>query len=205
MITEGYYVASHRLEGYQIGYDWFQTKKSHTGFTIESRHTIFGALACVQTARFEVDEDWTPKHLSVKVPDQETSCIVEFSDAETVVIYHTPQGRQGNRFNCPVPRQRALFLLNGGFYFPLHVVRRFPFETGSHQRYDLIPQGLVEVIPLKDIQKDGQYLRVLEMRMAIGQLQDTMQLYIDDRYDLVRYNTQNSNLQVQFEREVPHA
>ncbi|HKP71563.1 MAG TPA: hypothetical protein VJT82_01415 [Pyrinomonadaceae bacterium] len=195
-VSKGYYVATSLSNNLQVGYDSFVVREDEGGLVVESKHLIFGGNAPVQTARFNLDLDWTPRRLEVTVEDLMTA-VVEFGETETSLHASTPQGEQRTSF--PVGRRRAYFLMSGALYFPMHIVRRFDFDNPQPQKFDLVPSGLCEVRRGEDLVEDGETFRQLEMRFQIESIEDAAMLVVNRRGDLVRYRTRNQNLLVKLE------
>ncbi|HEX8776156.1 MAG TPA: hypothetical protein VF735_21480 [Pyrinomonadaceae bacterium] len=195
--AEGYYVATNMNNGVQMGYDWFAVRQVDDGLLVESRHTIFGPSPIpVQHARFEMDADWTPRRLEVKA-DEVASLLMEFSDDAISISTRSQQGER--TMNYPFGRRRAFVLLNGGLYFPLHIVRRFNYDDPQPQQFNIVPGGICEVRRLDDFVEDGRTYRLLEMRVFVNGSDDIVRLVINGRGDLERYQTRNMNLLVKLE------
>jgi hypothetical protein len=192
--SEGYYVATNLATGVQIGYDWFAVRAMDDGLTVESRHTIFGANIPVQHAQFELDDDWTPRRLTVKA-EQLFAVKMEFEDNQTTLSTTTSTGTK--EMLLPIGRHLAVVFINGGLYFPLHIVRRFDQE--QPQQFSVIPDGLGEVRRMADLVEDGQTFRVLETKISIAGLQDVLQLVVNESGDMVRYHGKSQNVLVRLE------
>lgn len=195
-LDKGYYVATNLSNNLQIAYDSFAIRETEEGIVVESKHNVFGANIPQQTAHFALDRDWVPRRLDVTAEGL-MNVVVEFGDAETSLHVKSPQGEQQARF--PVGRRRAYFLMSGALYFPLHIVRRFRMNDAAPQTFDLIPSGVCEVRRGEDVFEDGQTLRQLNMRFQIEGLEDVVNMFINERGDLVRYITRNQNLLVKLE------
>lgn len=196
-ITEGYYVATNMTSGLQIGYDWFAVRPMDDSIIIESKHTMFGSSGIpVQLARFYIYPDWTPQRLEVKA-ESVFSVDMEFGDHETILSTSSAEGSHQMRF--PVGRQRAFVLLSGGLYFPLHIVRRFRFEDPMPQQFNIIPEGIAEVRRLDDVIDSGQSYQLLEVKLWVAGMEDLLRLFVNERGDLIRYQTRNQNLLVKLE------
>jgi len=196
-ITEGRYVATDLIQGIQVAYDWFAVKPAENGLVIESRHTVMGVPGMpVQHAQFAVEPDWTPRRITVQA-DQLLSLEVEFSDTATVMFISEKDSSR--KIELPIGRDRALFLLNGGLYFPLHIVRRFNFDDSKPQQFNIIPNGLAEVTRLPDKVEENETLRILETKISLPGYEDVLRLYVNAHGDLVRYQARNQNLVVQLE------
>jgi hypothetical protein len=196
-LSEGHYIALSQAEGVQVGYDWFAVRPESGGLLVESRHTIFGAPSIpVQQARFSLDADWTPRRFEVKAENL-FSLVIEFADQSSVMFMTDQNGTQ--RTDVPVGRHKALVLLNGGLYFPLHVVRRFRFDDPRPQQFNIIPNGLMEVRQLDDETRDGQRFHILEAKVAVAGFEDVLRIVVNERGDMVRYQARNQNVVVQLE------
>lgn len=200
-ISEGRYVATNLTQGVQVAYDWFAVKPAQDGLVIESRHTVMGVPSMpVQQAQFAVEPDWTPRHIKVQA-DQLFSLEVEFQETATVMSISQQDNNQ--RVEVPIGRDRALFLLNGGLYFPLHIVRRFNFDDAQPQQFNIIPNGLAEATRLSDSVEGNERLRVLETKISLPGFEDVLRLYVNEHGDLVRYQARNQNLVVELEERGP--
>ena len=193
---EGHYVATSLSNNVQVGYDSFAIREAAGGLVVESRHVSFGGGVPPQAARFTLDADWTPRQLEITAEGVMTADI-DFGEAECAITVRSPRGEQQMRF--PVGRARAYFLMSGGLYFPLHIVRRFRFDDPAPQLFDLLPPGVCEVRRVEDVVEDGEALRQLEMRFQIDGLEDFARLVVSRQGDLVRYRTRNQNLLVKLE------
>lgn len=198
-VTSGYYTATNMSNNLQVGLDSFVVRAHGDGLLVESQHHLFGGSAPVQNAKFAVDADWTPRRLDIAA-EGIMSAAVEFGDSETTLVIQSPEREERMRY--PVGRRRAYFLMSGGLYFPMHLVRRFRFDDFAPQLFDLIPTGTCQVRRLEDLKEGDETLRQLEMRFQLGTVEDIVQLIVNQRGDLIRYQTRNQNLLVKLdERE----
>lgn len=195
-LTEGYYTATSLTNRLQVGYDWFAIREVGDQLIVESRHTLFGVPIPPQEARFELDRDWTPRRFEVRA-EQLFSAEVEFGETETSMRIREASGEKELR--APVRRRRALFMLNGGLYFPLHAVRRFQFDNPQPQQFELFPEGVAEVRRMQDTIEEGRILRHLEMKVLMAGMEDTLLLTVNDNDDLIQYQTKGQNLLVKLE------
>jgi hypothetical protein len=196
-VTEGRYVATSLTEGVQVAYDWFSVKPVENGLLIESRHTVMGVPTMpVQHAQFTVGADWTPRYIRVQA-EPLFSLEVEFADQ--VIVMSISEKDSSRKVEFPIGRDRALFLLNGGLYFPLHIVRRFDFTSNRPQQFSIVPTGMAEVSRLEDIVEDGETLRLLETQISLPGYDEVLRLYVSTRGDLVRYQARNQNVVVKLE------
>lgn len=195
-VSRGAYVATDLSNNLQVGYDTFAVQETEEAVVVESKHVVFGGLLPTQTARFEMDADWTPRRAEIRIADS-MSADIEFGEAETRVVGRSPQGER--RLTYPVGRHRAYFFMNGSLYFPMHLVRRFDFDDPRPQRFDLALGGLCEVRRAEDVTEDGETFRRLEMRWRIEALEDQVSMLVNRRGDLVSYRTSNQNLFVKLE------
>jgi len=199
LVTSGHYIATNLSNNLQVGLDSFQVREQADGLVVESKHRLFGAGMPVQNSIFALDSDWTPRRLDISA-EGGLGASVDFGETETNVVIKNAQEEQRIRF--PVGRRRAYFLMNGGLYFPMHLVRRFRFEDFAPQLFDLVPTGSCQVRRLEDVEEGGERLRQLEMRFQVEAAEDVIRLFVNDRGDLTRYRTRNQNLLVQLdERE----
>lgn len=197
-IAEGRYVATDLSQGVQVAYDWFGVKPAENGLVIESRHTVMGVPGMpVQHVQFAVEPNWTPRHITVQA-DQLLCLEVDFLDTATVMS--VLEKGSSRKIELPIARDRALFLLNGGLYFPLHIVRRFNFDDPQPQQFNIIPNGLAEVTRLADKVEENETLRVLETKISLPGYEDALRLYVNAKGDLVRYQARNQNLVVELEQ-----
>jgi hypothetical protein len=199
-LAEGYYTATNMSSGFQIGYDWFAVRDAGDGLMIESKHTLFGTGLPQQCVRFELDADWTPRRLELTA-ESLFALSASFEESETLITTRDAQGEKQFRF--AVGRRQAYFLLSGGLYFPLHLVRRFDFENTQPQTFNMIPEGICEVRRIEDLTEEGRTFRQLEGRMYLAGIDDMVRLVINERDDLVRYHTRNQNLLVKLEERGP--
>lgn len=201
-LAEGYYTVTSLVNGIQLGYDWFAVRENgHDGLVVESKHTIFGSNIPVQHARFEIERDWTPRRFEISA-GQNFKAAVDFGESETLMTSEDAQG--AHEFRVPVGRRRAYLLVSGGLYFPLHIVRRFDFQSSLPKQFDLLPEGVCEVRRIEDAAaEDGQRLRQLEMKVMLVGVEDTLSLVVDEHDDLLRYQTRNLNLLVKYEKHIP--
>lgn len=198
-VTEGVYVATRLDNNVQVGYDTFAVRETAGGVVVDSKHVVFGGHVPTQTARFEMDPDWTPRRADITVGDS-MSAVIEFDDAETRVSARSPQGER--LVTYPTGRHRAYFFMNGSFYFPMHIVRRFDFNDPRPQGFDLALGGLCEVRRAPDVEEDGETFRRLEMRWRFEALEDQLTLMVNGRGDLVSYRSSGQNLLVKLEEGV---
>lgn len=198
-LKRGHYIATSLGNNVQLGYDSFVVHETGDGLIVESKHTIFAANVPVQTAKFALDDDWTPRRLDVFAKDLMTATI-EFGEVESNILIRTPKREQ--RASFPVGRRRAYFLMSGALYFPMHLVRRYRFEDAAPQHFDLVPSGICEVRRIEDLHEDDKTFRQLEMRFQAEGFEDLVHLIVNERNDLVRYRTRNLKLLVKLdERE----
>lgn len=201
-LSEGYYVATSQASGVQIGYDWFSVRAAERGLLIESRHTIFGSHQIpVQHARFEVDEDWTPRRLEVKA-EPAFAAVLEFGENGLSVSASTSKGLRLQ--NYPGSRHRMFVMLSGGLYFPLHVVRRFRFDSSEAQQFTVFPDGIAEVRRLDDLVEDDKTFRILEMKLWLGSIEDTLRIVVNERGDMVRYQAKSQHVLVRLDQRGTH-
>jgi len=150
----------------------------------------------VQHARFTVGPDWTPRYIQVQA-EPVFSLEVQFEDRVTVMSF--TEKDSSRRVEFPIGRERALFLLNGGLYFPLHIVRRFDFDSTQPQQFSIVPTGIAEVSRLEDTVEGGETLRLLETKISLPGYDEVLRLYVNTRGDLVRYQARNQNVVVKLE------
>lgn len=198
-VAEGAYVATRLDNNVQVGYDTFAVRETAAGVVVDSKHVVFGGQMPTQTARFEMDPDWTPRRVDITVGDSIT-VVIEFGEAETRVIARSPQGER--LMTYPIGRRRAYFFMNGSFYFPMHVVRRFDFDDPRPQSFDLALGGLCEVRRAPDVAEDGETFRQLNMRWRCEGVEDQLTLMVSGRGDLVSYRTSSQYLLVKLEEGV---
>ena len=201
-LTEGFYVATSQASGVQIGYDWFSVRKAESGLLVESRHTIFGSHQIpVQHARFELDDDWTPRRLEVKA-EPSFSTVMEFGEAGLSVSATTAKGLRQQSY--PGSRHRTFVMLSGGLYFPLHIVRRFRFDSTEPQQFTVFPDGVAEVRRLEDLSEEDKTFRILEMKLRIGSIEDTLRIVVNHRGDMVRYHAKSQHVLVRLDQRGTH-
>ncbi len=199
-ISSGYYVARLPTNNEVIAYDQFEIKRQADGIVIDSIHNILIAEVPQQIARFEMDEDWTPRRLKIEAGPL-FSAMVEFGESEIVLDSRSIQGENTTRY--PISRFRAYFMMNGAAYFPLHIVRRFDFDNREPQRFDIVPEGECWAVRIGDIVEQGETLAQIEVRFSFLGKSDLMSLLINTRGDLIRYSVRNQNLIVTLEDKAP--
>lgn len=199
-LGERTYLATDLASGLQVGYDRFRLGETGDGLCVESRHTAFGTPTPVQRVEFHLDRDWIPRRLAVR-SEAWHSLEVEFSERETRV--RACRGEQERELILPVGRREALFLLSGGFSFPVHAVRRFPRESSGPVRFQMIPEGICELRRGPDGPWRADGLRMLEMKLAVAGVEDRLQLLVDSEDELVRFHARNRNLLVRLEEAGP--
>jgi len=195
-VTEGQYVATSLVSHAQVAYDQFSVEETGGHVTVRSKHTVLGnASVPTQFVEFHLNSQWHPEKLDIRAA--EASVLVTFDPQQAVMkVNHQNQERS---FVFPASRERAYFVLSGGLYFPLHIVRRLNFEATGPQRFDVIPQGSCEVVPGPVIEENGKPLRTFEMKLLVGGAEDLLTLVVNNDGDLVRYRTRNQGLMVQLE------
>lgn len=199
-VSSGYYVARAPSNNSPVAYDWFEVKSQDGGILIDSIHNILIAEVPQHIARFALDADWTPRRLMVEAGPS-FSARVEFGESE--VVFHSRIEQEEQTSRCAVGRRRAYFMMNGGLYFPLHVIRRFDFAISQPQRFDIVPEGECEAVRLDDSIEAGETLAQLEMRLSFLGMTDIIHLWINSKNDLVRYRVRNQNLIVTLEDQAP--
>lgn len=199
-MMRGYYVARGGEGGGTIvAYDWFEIRRGETEMVVESRHEQLIPVRLEQKARFEMELDWTPKRLTVQVPEDDLSCCVIFRD-ESVTLSLCRGGAEEETVVSEVPRKSAIFLLNGGLYFPLLAVQRFRREGMMPTRFNIIPDGTCE---LKQV--GGRESRTVEMAVAVQGHREVFGIQTDAEGTVLSYTTLSSNLHVTLESELPDA
>jgi hypothetical protein len=198
-LSKGCYVATSISSGVQIGYDEFEVRRGGGNVLVESKHVLCGMSGPHQISRFQLDPDWTPRRLEVNV-EQGIRALVEFDETSTSMAIYDPKVGE-RRMSFPVGRQRAYFLLSGGLYFPLHLVRRFRFDDTQPQHFDIIPEGICQMIRRESITENGGTYYQIEARLMVAGVEDAIYMVLNDNRDLIRYRSRNQNLLVKLEEE----
>jgi hypothetical protein len=194
-INEGYYVAVYQPSGLQVAYDRFSVTDSANGLLVESCHTVLGGGIPAQTARFHIDHDWTPRRLEIHSTGGAVTA--EFNPSSVLVRTKTDSGEESYEFRAA--RERAYFILSGGLYFPLHVVRRLDLNNPRPQLFDLVPEGICAVTCGPEEETNGKRIRKAEMRLSLGSVEDLLSLTLDTGGNLLRYQTRNQQMSISLE------
>ncbi len=195
-VTEGQYVATSLVSHAQVAYDQFSVEEKGGRVIVRSKHTALGnANVPIQFVEFQLNSQWHPEKLDIRAAG--ASVLVTFDQQQAVMkVSHQSQEQS---FVFPASRERAYFVLSGGLYFPLHIVRRLNFEAAGPQLFDVVPQGSCEVVPGPVIEENGKPLKTFEMRLRVGSVEDLVTLVVNNDSDLVQYRTRNQRLMVQLE------
>lgn len=198
-LSKGYYVATSISSGVQIGYDAFEVRQVSGNILVESNHMLCGMPRPLQVTRFKLDSNWTPHRLEINV-EQGVAALVEFDETRTVMAIYDPKAGE-RRMSFPVGRRHAYFLLSGGLYFPLHLVRRFRFDDTRPQQFDVIPEGVCQVSRREDIIENDRTCYQLEARLMVIGVEDVIYMVLNGNQDLIRYRSRNQNILVKLEEQ----
>jgi hypothetical protein len=201
-LSRGCYVAMSISSGMQIGYDAFEVRRVGGNILVESKQVFCNMPHILQVTRFKPDPDWTPRWLEVNV-EPGISVDVEFTENSTfMTIYDLDAGEQ--RMSFPVGRRRAYFLLSGGLYFPLHLARRFRFDDTRPQHFDIVPEGICQIIRRENIIENDEIFYQLESTLMVAGVEDVIYMVLNGNQDLIRYRSRNQNILVKLEEENSH-
>jgi hypothetical protein len=192
-----YYVCTNLSCGTQIACDRVVISPNGEGFIVESNHRLFNTPMPPQDIRFAVDREWSPERIDLRAGSAVSAEFV-FGDTTCEMRMKTPQGDTGHRWT--VGRRSAYVMLSGVLYLPLHIVRRFSFETNAPLRFTIIPNGFCEVRRVEDAQEGDRTFRVLRARFFDGRDSDVVDLFVTPDGELEKYYAGRNTLMVKRER-----
>lgn len=191
------YIATSVGSATQLGYESVSVFENKNGRRIESRTVAYNCATPEQRLQFLVDDDWSPLQVILEVgSDFSFSCI--FDDAACTMC-SIIRGDKEQRV-VELARRTAFVLLNGIFYLPLHLIRRFDFHSSGVQRFSIPPVGVCEIARVHGAPSLGDNRKMrLEARFFLCGSEETLDIVADSKLNLLEYTARQANCRIALE------